>query len=346
MNRTTAPTTGFSDSSEQALADRFCADVVDGLPIADELRPGRADVRPDRRTGPRGGGEGRRRLLEHQRLRAPRAGRGAPPATTGPALRSWCTWSTAARRSRCSSYWAGTGLPPSAVALAHVDRNPDPGLHAELAAAGAYLGYDGFARTQRWPDAVIIDCLRAAAERGAAERILLGGDVARRTRYRGVRRHARDGLPGGAGAAAAGAGDVGRAGAGGAGHEPGPLVEREDRRNDMNDQLTPVPPVIMTPRPDQGRLEGGNGRYEKRLADLAGIYRDTAAYRGALDADDGSPVYWVESSTTEDGPGGLITGISVLEPGRVGRGVRDDPRPSARRSPTGQSCTSGWPGAE
>jgi glucose-6-phosphate isomerase, archaeal len=86
----------------------------------------------------------------------------------------------------------------------------------------------------------------------------------------------------------------------------------------MNDQLTPVSPVIMTPRPDQGRLEGGNGRYEKRLADLAGIYRDTAAYRGALDADDGSPVYWVESSTTEDGPGGLITGISVLEPGRVG----------------------------
>ncbi len=90
----------------------------------------------------------------------------------------------------------------------------------------------------------------------------------------------------------------------------------------MNDQLTPVPPVIMTPRPDQGRLEGSNGRYEKRLADLAGLYRDAAAYRGALDADDGSPVYWVESSTTEDGPGGLITGISVLEPGRVGESTR------------------------
>jgi len=86
----------------------------------------------------------------------------------------------------------------------------------------------------------------------------------------------------------------------------------------MDEQLTPVPPVILTPRPDEGRLEGGNGRYEKRLADLAGIYRDTAAYRAALDAEDGSPVYWVESSTTEDGPGGLITGISVLEPGRVG----------------------------
>ncbi|HEY5788116.1 MAG TPA: glucose-6-phosphate isomerase family protein [Microlunatus sp.] len=87
----------------------------------------------------------------------------------------------------------------------------------------------------------------------------------------------------------------------------------------MNDQTTtPAPPVILTPRPDVGQLEGSNGRYEKRLADLVGAYRDTAAYGAVLDADDGSPVYWVESSTTEDGPGGLITGISVLEPGRVG----------------------------
>jgi glucose-6-phosphate isomerase len=87
----------------------------------------------------------------------------------------------------------------------------------------------------------------------------------------------------------------------------------------MTDHTTiPVPPVILTPRPDEGRLEGGNARYEKRLADLAGVYRDQTAYRAVLGADDGAPVYWVESSTTENGPGGLITGISVLEPGRVG----------------------------
>jgi 5-phospho-D-xylono-1,4-lactonase len=35
---------------------------------------------------------------------------------------------------------------PEAVLLAHIDRNPDPGVHAELA-AGAYLGCNGFART-------------------------------------------------------------------------------------------------------------------------------------------------------------------------------------------------------
>jgi phosphotriesterase-related protein len=78
---------------------------------------------------------------------------------------------------------AGHGVPADAVALAHVDRNPDPGLHADLAAAGAYLGYDGPARSKDWPDSVVLDCLIAAAGQGAADRILLGGDVARRTRY-------------------------------------------------------------------------------------------------------------------------------------------------------------------
>ncbi len=76
------------------------------------------------------------------------------------------------------------GVPPSRVALAHVDRNPDPGLHAELAAAGAYLGYDGVARAKYWPDSVLLDCLLEVASRGAADRILLGGDVARRSAYR------------------------------------------------------------------------------------------------------------------------------------------------------------------
>lgn len=81
----------------------------------------------------------------------------------------------------------------------------------------------------------------------------------------------------------------------------------------------PVPPVALTLRPDEGRLEGSNGRYEKFLADLDGLYRDADAYAQQLAGDDGEPVYWVETTRTEDGPGGLITGISVLEPGAVGR---------------------------
>jgi len=77
----------------------------------------------------------------------------------------------------------GHDVDASAVVLAHIDRNPDPGLHAELASLGAYLGYDGPARSQRWPDSVVLDALVQAAARGASERIVLGSDVARRTRY-------------------------------------------------------------------------------------------------------------------------------------------------------------------
>ncbi|WP_353648684.1 aryldialkylphosphatase [Nakamurella sp. A5-74] len=78
---------------------------------------------------------------------------------------------------------AAAGCPPERVALAHADRNPDPHLHGELASRGAYLGYDGAARHQRWPDSVLIDCLRAVVDAGHVDRLLLGGDVARRRRY-------------------------------------------------------------------------------------------------------------------------------------------------------------------
>jgi phosphotriesterase-related protein len=78
---------------------------------------------------------------------------------------------------------AAEGCAPDRVALAHVDRNPDHGLHLELADRGAYLGYDGAARHQRWPDSTLIECLAKVAEAGGTHRLLLGGDVARATRY-------------------------------------------------------------------------------------------------------------------------------------------------------------------
>jgi glucose-6-phosphate isomerase len=81
----------------------------------------------------------------------------------------------------------------------------------------------------------------------------------------------------------------------------------------------PVPPVALTIRAAAGKLDGSNGRYEKFLRDLDGLYRDAEAYEALLATVGDEPVYWVESSQTEDGPGGLITGVSVLEPGVVGR---------------------------
>ncbi|WP_460757725.1 phosphotriesterase family protein [Nocardiopsis oceani] len=84
-----------------------------------------------------------------------------------------------------------SGVPASSVALAHADRNPDPGLHAELCATGCYLGYDGMARHRTLPDSAVLDCLVRTVERVGPDRLLLGGDAARRTRYR-----AYGGMPG------------------------------------------------------------------------------------------------------------------------------------------------------
>jgi predicted metal-dependent phosphotriesterase family hydrolase len=77
----------------------------------------------------------------------------------------------------------GLGVPAARVALAHVDRNPDAGLHAEVASRGAFLGYDGPARARSAPDSVVLDCLHDVASAGHAHALLLGGDVARASRY-------------------------------------------------------------------------------------------------------------------------------------------------------------------
>src|SRR3712207_3366755 len=53
------------------------------------------------------------------------------------------------------------------------------------------IGYDGMARFKYWPDSVLLDCLLRVATLGGADRLLLGGDVARRTAFRSY-----GGLPG------------------------------------------------------------------------------------------------------------------------------------------------------
>ena len=73
---------------------------------------------------------------------------------------------------------------PDRIILAHVDRNPDPGEHAETAATGAWLQLDGPGRTKYWPDSTILWLIAELAERGHASRLLLGGDTGRRSMLR------------------------------------------------------------------------------------------------------------------------------------------------------------------
>ena len=158
------------EQTEEQLADRFSRDVLEGLPVGDGPGPrGRGRrPRPASRCAPRwsrpASATGRITPFEHRVLAAV----AATWQRTGAAVMVHLEHGSAAFE--LLAELDRLGVPASAVALAHVDRNPDPGLHAELAAAGAYLGYDGFARSQRWPDSVLLDCLERSAERGAAER--------------------------------------------------------------------------------------------------------------------------------------------------------------------------------
>jgi 5-phospho-D-xylono-1,4-lactonase len=76
------------------------------------------------------------------------------------------------------------GVPAGSIVLAHVDRNPDPGEHAETAAAGAWLQLDGPGRTKYWPDSTILILIEELAERGHAGCVVLGGDTGRASMFR------------------------------------------------------------------------------------------------------------------------------------------------------------------
>jgi len=170
------------DCTAAELADRFTADLTTGLPAADAPVRRSAALAPDGapvRAGMLKAGIGywsisafERRVLDAV---ADVHGRTGAPVTVHLEHGSAAV--------EVLDLLAAGGVGADAVVLAHVDRNPDPGLHAELAARGAYLGYDGMARHRSWPDQVLLDCLVDAAGRGARDRIVLGGDVARSTRY-------------------------------------------------------------------------------------------------------------------------------------------------------------------
>jgi phosphotriesterase-related protein len=76
------------------------------------------------------------------------------------------------------------GVATDRIALAHMDRNPDPALHAENAARGVTLEYDTAGRTKYHPDTVVIDLVMAMIEAGHGDRLMLGGDLGRRDYFR------------------------------------------------------------------------------------------------------------------------------------------------------------------
>jgi glucose-6-phosphate isomerase len=79
------------------------------------------------------------------------------------------------------------------------------------------------------------------------------------------------------------------------------------------------PPASCRVDLDRGILHGATGRYEKRLADLKGIYQDAAAFDRLVQSSGNPVVYEVTEFRPSAASGDLIFGLTRMVPGRVGR---------------------------
>jgi phosphotriesterase-related protein len=164
------------------LAALFTADVVDGMPTSDDAPDGPWAVGPTGapvRAGMLKGGADYWRItpFEHTTL----LGLAEAHRTTGAPIMVHLEFCTAAHE--VLNLLAAEGVASDRVLLAHADRDPDAGLHLSLIERGAHLGYDGFARPRTRSDAELLALTASVVAGGGGDRILLGGDVARRTRY-------------------------------------------------------------------------------------------------------------------------------------------------------------------
>ena len=68
-----------------------------------------------------------------------------------------------------------------------------------------------------------------------------------------------------------------------------------------------------------GTMSGPAGRYQKRFADLGGVYEDTAAFDALVAARGDEVAYTVHEVRPQARTGDLIFGTTFMEPGRVGQ---------------------------
>jgi predicted metal-dependent phosphotriesterase family hydrolase len=66
---------------------------------------------------------------------------------------------------------------PDKVILGHLNRQPDPYVHRELAQTGAFLAFDGPSRANHATDWRLYECLANLVRNGHEDQILLGADT-------------------------------------------------------------------------------------------------------------------------------------------------------------------------
>ncbi|HEX4253219.1 MAG TPA: phosphotriesterase [Pseudonocardia sp.] len=68
-------------------------------------------------------------------------------------------------------------VPPAAVLLGHLNREPDSYMHRAAADAGVYLAFDGPSRANHATDWRLFESLAALVAAGHADQLLVGGDT-------------------------------------------------------------------------------------------------------------------------------------------------------------------------
>jgi phosphotriesterase-related protein len=161
-------------ASVAEIADRFAAEVSDGLPEADDATP--AGPRTEHRAGVVKVGGSQDRLSDRDRRVF--AAAAETHRRTGVPILTHCENGTAALEQVL--VLADLGVEPGRVALSHVDRVVDRGYHRELLSTGATAEYDGAFRWGDRPNGTV-QLIGWMVEDGHADRIVLGLDAARRS---------------------------------------------------------------------------------------------------------------------------------------------------------------------
>ena len=79
-----------------------------------------------------------------------------------------------------------------------------------------------------------------------------------------------------------------------------------------------IEPARCTVDVTNGELRGANGRYQKTLGELVGLYADGAAFQRALHKLGDKVVYEVTDLRPSLATGDIITGVTRMRPGKIG----------------------------
>jgi len=165
------------DATVDTLAERIVTDIEQGMHPRDWTDHAPLDTA---RAGVIKGGGSYHHLTASERRRLEAIAIAA--CQTGVAVLVHCEIGTHGHQ--IVDLLEGAGLSPQRVLLAHLDRNPDAELHAEIASRGVTLEYDTMGRTKYHPDSVVLDLIEAVVVAGHLDRVILGLDQGRRESFR------------------------------------------------------------------------------------------------------------------------------------------------------------------